>query len=108
MIVAALTVVIGLLVIVLIGLVFLNQRMGSLTHETRQMDSQLSKENRAMESRIVKLEARVDNLPTHRDLTELRSGIGEVVESVATLQGTSDTMMQMLHTIQKHLLESEK
>lgn len=108
MIVVALTIVIVLLLIILAGLLFLNQRVEGLARETRQMDSQLSHENRSMESRVAVLEARVNNLPTHRDLTELRSGIGEVVESVATIQGQGDTMMQMLQTIQKHLLESEK
>ena len=107
MIELALVIVIVLLLVILVSLLLLNQRMENLARESKQMDSQLSHENRLMESRVAKLEARVDNLPTHRDLTELRSGIGAVVESVATIEGQSETMMQMLQTIQKHLLESE-
>lgn len=107
MIELALAIVIVLLLVILVSLLLLNQRMENLARESKQMDSQLSQENRLMESRVAKLEARVDNLPTHRDLTELRSGIGAVVESVATIEGQSETMMKMLQTIQKHLLESE-
>lgn len=103
----ALSIVIVLLLIILVALILIFQRVENLARESRQADTQISQENRALESRVVKLEARVDNLPTHRDLTELRSGIGAVVESVATIEGQSETMMKMLQTIQKHLLESD-
>lgn len=91
------TVVIVLLIVNLIGL------LRVAVHISAQ-----STENRQMWGRLITVEGRVDNLPTHRDLTELRSDISEVVEAVATLSGQSTAMTQMLRTIQEHLLESDR
>jgi len=90
-------VIIALLLINLIGLLMVGVRITSQTADSRQT-----------ERRITMLEARVENLPTHRDLTELRSGISEVVETVAMISGQTQTMTQMLRTIQEHLLEDDR
>lgn len=90
-------VIIALLLINLIGLLMVGARITSQSADSRQM-----------ERRLTVLEARVDNLPTHRDLTELRAGISEVVETVATISGQTAAMTQMLRTIQEHLLENDR
>ena len=90
-------VIIGLLVVNLIGLLVVGIRVSGLSGDDRKLDS-----------RLTHLEARVNNLPTHRDLGELRSGISEVVESVAGLRGQTATMTEMLRTIQEHLLETDR
>lgn len=90
-------VIIALLVIDLIGLLLVGLRISGQTADSRQMWG-----------RLIKLESRVDNLPTHRDLTELRSGISEVVETVASISGQTVAMTQMLRTIQEHLLENDR
>lgn len=96
-------VIIGLLIINLVGLVLVGVRAGAQSNQQRD----LSNQQRGLELRLVKLEGRVDNLPTHRDLLELRTGITEVVESMATLSGQVQAQTQMLQTIQEHLLENE-
>jgi hypothetical protein len=89
-------VIIALLVIILLSLLWLGTRV-----------SGQGTENRVLADRLTKLEARVENMPTHRDLTDLRTDISEVVESVATIGGQTEAMTQMLRTIQKHLLEND-
>lgn len=89
-------VIIVLLVVNLIGLAIVGLRISSQSAESRQV-----------ERRLTMLEARVDNLPTHRDLTELRGDVSEVVETVAAINGQMTAMTQMLRTIQEHLLENE-
>jgi hypothetical protein len=90
-------VIIALLVVNLIGLLVVGLRVSGQSTDTRQL-----------EGRLTKLEARVDNLPTHRDLLELRTGIGDVQESVAAISGRTEAMTQMLRTIQEHLLENDR
>lgn len=90
-------VIIVLLVVNLIGLLVVGIRVNGQSTDTRNH-----------ESRITKLEAKVDNLPTHRDLTDLRGAISEVVESVAQINGQTQAMTQMLRSIQEHLLENDR
>lgn len=90
-------VIIVLLIINLIGLAIVGLRISGQSAEARQV-----------ERRLTKLEARVDNLPTHRDLIELRSGVSEVVETVAEVSGQMQAITQMLRTIQEHLLENDR
>lgn len=94
---ASIAIIIGLLVLNLLGLLIIGIRVGLLGGDDRKLDS-----------RLTHLEARVNNLPTHRDLGELRSGISEVVESVAAISGQTQAMTQMLRTIQEHLLENDR
>ena len=90
-------VIIALLVVNLIGLLVVGIRVSGQSTDARQF-----------ESRLTKLEARVENLPTHRDLNELRTGISDVQESVAAISGQTQAMTQMLRTIQEHLLENDR
>lgn len=94
---ASIAIIIGLLVLNLIGLLVIGIWVALLGSDDRKMNN-----------RLVHLEAWVKNAPTHRDLGELRSGISEVVESVAGLSGQTATMTQMLRTIQEHLLENDR
>lgn len=91
------TMIIVLLLANLLGLIWLGSRV-----------SGQSNENRAHADRLARLETRVDNMPTHRDLTELRGGIGEMAEAIATISGQTQAMTQMLRTIQEHLLEIDR
>ena len=90
-------VIIALLLINLIGLLVVGVRISGQSADSRQMWG-----------RLITLEVRVDNLPTHHDLTALRSGISEVVETVAAISGQTQSMTQMLRTIQEHLLENDR
>lgn len=90
-------VVIALLVINLIGLLVIGVKV-----------SGQSRENQDLEKRMTRLEARVDNLPTHRDLTVLGRDISEVVTTCAEIDGRTEAMAQTLRTIQDHLLESDR
>lgn len=87
----------ALLSLNLLGLVVVAVRLSFLDSDDRKLDR-----------RLTQLEARVDNLPTHRDLGELRSDIAGVVESVAAIAGQTQTMTQMLRTIQEYLLENDR
>lgn len=89
-------VIIALLVCNLIGLVVVGLRVGRQSGDAREL-----------ERRITKLEARVDNLPTHTDLKELGRGITAAAEGLASLTGQTQTMTHMLRTIQEHLLDNE-
>lgn len=90
------TVIIALLLINLIGLLVIGNRVSRQSNDAREQDK-----------RLTRLEARVDNLPTHRDLTELARAFNETAETVATISGQTQSMTQMLRTIQEHLLEKE-
>lgn len=90
------SVIIVLLLINLVGLLVIGARVGRQANDSHQL-----------EQRLTKLEARVDNLPTHRDFTELRGDLSEVVETTAGLSGQMTTVAQMLRTIQEHLLEND-
>lgn len=90
-------VIIALLVVNLIGLLVVGIRVSGQSNDAR-----------GLENRLTKLEARVDNLPTHRDLTDLRGAITEVVETVAQISGQTQAMTQMLRSIQEHLLENDR
>lgn len=90
------TIIIALLVINLIGLLVVGASIKSQ-----------SQESRGLERRLTMLEAQVQTLPTHRDLMDLRGGMGKVMETVAQISGQTEAMTVMLRTIQEHLLESE-
>jgi len=92
-----LAIIIGLLLLNLLGLLLIGIRVGMLGGDDRKLDR-----------RLTVLEARVENLPTHRDLGELRSSIAEAVEGVAAIGGQMQAMTQMLRTIQEHLLENDR
>ena len=89
-------IVIGLLVLNLLAVVVIGVRVSLLGGDDRKLDS-----------RLTHLEARVENLPTHRDLTALRNDIAEVVGSVEALNGQTANMTEMLRTIHKFLLEKD-
>ena len=90
-------IIIALLVINLLGLLVVGWRVSGQSNDAR-----------SLETRLTKLEARVDNLPTHRDLLDLRNGMGDVVQSMAEIAGRTEAMTTMLQTIQEHLLEGER
>lgn len=89
-------VIIALLLINLVGLLAIGLRVNGQSSDSRDL-----------EGRLNRLEARVEVLPTHRDLTDLRSDISDVVETVASINGQAQAMTQMLRTIQEHLLEND-
>lgn len=90
-------IIIALLVINLAGLIVVALRVTHHTDGTRQLEGRLSK-----------LEGRVDVLPTHRDLADLRGNLTKVAETVASINGQTQAMTQMLRTIQEHLLENDR
>ncbi|MHB1273630.1 MAG: DUF2730 family protein [Rhodanobacter sp.] len=90
-------VIIALLLINLIGLLMVGVRVSGQDNDARELDQ-----------RLTRLEARVENLPTHRDLTDLGRAIAETAETVASISGQTQAMTQMLRTIQEHLLENDR
>lgn len=92
-----LQIILALMVVNLIGLLIIGLMHGSQARDTRRLDT-----------RVTFLEAQVKNMPTHRDLLELRGDTAEMAESVAELNGRAETMTQMLRTIQEHLLEKDR
>jgi|GEM_PF-3895301 len=91
------TIIIALLIVNLLGLLVIGYRVSRQSNDAGDLDR-----------RLTRLEARVDNLPTHRDLLDLRTGIGDVQESMAAISGRTEAMTQMLRTIQEHLLENDR
>lgn len=94
---ATIVVVILLLVLNLVSVLLIGLRVALLGIDDRRLDR-----------RLTTLETRVENLPTHRDLSALRNDIAEVVGSVEALGGQTATMTQMLRTIQEYLLEKDR
>lgn len=94
---ASIAIIIGLLLVNLFGLLVIGIRM-----------TLMGSENRKLDNRLTHLEAKVLNLPTHRDLTGLSGDISEISESVSALSGKTETVTQMLRTIQEHLLENDR
>lgn len=91
------TIIIALLIINLIGLLVVGIRVNG-----EQTD------RRALDTRLTRLEAQVEHLPTHRDLSTLGRAVNETAETVATIKGQTLAMTQMLRTIQEHLLEKDR
>lgn len=89
-------VIIALLVTNLIGLLVIGNRVSRQSNDASDLDK-----------RLTRLEARVENLPTHRDLAAMNSGINETAEAVAMLNGQMTTVAQMLRSIQDHLIDKE-
>lgn len=98
-------VIIGLLVINLIGLLVVGARS---TGQSSGQSNDQRKDATELDKRLTRLEARVDNLPTHRDLVDLRAGINEMARTVAGVAGQVQTVTDMLRTIQEHLLENDR
>ncbi len=90
-------VIIALLLINLIGLLVIGSRVSRQSNDASDLDK-----------RLTRLEARVENLPTHRDLAAMSTGINDTAEAVAALSGQTQAMTQMLRTIQEHLLENDR
>jgi Tfp pilus assembly protein PilN len=101
-------IIIALLVINLLGLLVVGWRVSGQSNDARSLETRLTSDSRALEARLTKLEARVDNLPTHRDLLDLRNGMSAVVQSIAEIAGRTEAMTTMLQTIQEHLLEGDR
>ena len=64
--------------------------------------------SRELANRLTRLEARVESMPTHRDLRDLQESINSIQEDVASLAGKTDTQTQLLRMIQEHLLERDR
>lgn len=88
--------IIVLLVINLVGLLIIGLIVGAQSRETQQL-----------KARMTELEAKVRYMPTHQDLTSLRTDMNKMAEATATLAGKTGTMAEMLETIQRHLLEKD-
>lgn len=89
-------IIIVLLVINLIGLLVIGLRVSGQQGDARKLDQ-----------RLTALELRVEHLPKHSDLTALGSAINKMAETVATINGQTQTMTHMLRTVQEHLLEHD-
>lgn len=90
-------VIIALLLINLVGLLVVGAYVSSQAKDNQRQDRSLTE-----------LESRVANMPTHRDLMELRGDLSKVVETVAVIRGQTQTMTQLLRTIQEHLMENDR
>lgn len=90
-------IIIALLVINLVGLLAIGARVSSQQREARNQDK-----------RLTKIESRVDHQPSHSDLREMSRAMNAMAETVATIKGQTLTMMQMLRTVQEHLLENDR
>ncbi len=86
-----------LLIVALIGLLALCIGMVIVVRESRLMDK-----------RLTKLETLVDVLPSQDDLEHLRNNINAMRSELATVNGRSQTMAELLRTIHKHLLEHDQ
>jgi hypothetical protein len=100
--------IIVLLVINLIGLLMVGTRVSNQSADARNLEKRLATDGRDLERRLTTLEARVENLPTHRDLLAMGKDVTEVMETIAGISGQTDAMTQMLRTIQQYLLDREK
>lgn len=96
--------IIGLLLAVLLGVAIVGRSLGRQSAEYSSQGTA----HRALDGRLTRLEVRVDNLPTHRDLLELRATMGEMSESIAQISGQTAAITQMLRSIQQHLLEADR
>ncbi|WP_424682931.1 DUF2730 family protein [Frateuria sp. YIM B11624] len=88
-------VILALLLVNLLGLVVVGLR-GNGHHDMRHF-----------ERRLMELEARVNNLPTHSHLDDLRTGLNGVKEKAAEISGQMTAIAGLLRTIQEHLLEND-
>lgn len=61
-----------------------------------------------MQRRMTTFEVQLEHRPTHRDLRVVLDKIELVAASVSTVRGQSDTSVQLLRSIQQHLLEKDR
>lgn len=90
-------VIIVLLVVNLLGLLMLGWRISGQSSETRQLSD-----------RVTQLESWVKFAPTHTDLSNLRGDLYKLTEATAHIGGQTQTITQMLKTIQDHLMENDR
>ncbi len=96
-------IVIALLIINLFGQMALARRMGGYQDNCKAMEEA----SISLERRVHTVEMRIEYLPTQGDLQRLREHIEAFRETVSTVHGQNQTTVQLLQSIQKHLLEKE-
>jgi hypothetical protein len=60
-----------------------------------------------LDGRVGRLEERVNYLPTHRELAEIRNALGIVNAELSAIRERSQVTCEMVRTIQEHLLEED-
>ncbi len=60
-----------------------------------------------LDGRMGRLEERVNYLPTHRELAEIRTALGIVSGELSAIRERSQVTCEMVRTIQEHLLEED-
>jgi hypothetical protein len=59
-----------------------------------------------MDKRLSVLETRVSHMPTHGDLQGIKNELSGLKSAVAAVDERSENILDMVQTIQKHLLEN--
>lgn len=65
-------------------------------------------DTRALGDRVSRLETNISYLPKHRELTEIRTALGQLSSSVAALTERSEATSDMLRAIQTHLMDNAR
>lgn len=84
----------------------LARKLGELTQTNAQQLSALTGRDAALEIRVVALETTVRHMPTHGDLQEIRRELRDLNGAVSVVSERSEATMQMMRTIQEHLMEA--
>lgn len=87
----------------LIGLGLLWLHMDRRADETRRQGERIG----GIDGRVGRLEERINYLPTHRELAEIRTAIGAVCAEMSALRERSQVTCEMVRTIQDHLLQED-
>lgn len=75
---------------------------------TRQEIQLLVQRDGDMDKRLSVLETRVAHMPTHNDLAAIQMQLRDMSSDVATVIERSETTLEMVRSIQQHLVESPR
>jgi len=85
----------------------LGRQFNDLMQSTAQQLVTHTATDAALGTRVSVLEATIRHMPTHNDLQAIQRELRDISGSVAAVSERSEATMEMVRTIQAHLLESK-
>lgn len=90
------------------GDAFLHERIDKFQGRVYKEHKRMGSTNAVIDRRLSVLEKHVEGLPTHADLTGLRSDMAQMGADVSAIKERSETALGLVHSIHDHLLEKRK
>lgn len=80
-----------------------NERIADLSGKVEQLDKDVDARLNDLKPRLIALEARIENAPTHDDLAGIHEKINSVAREISQLTGNVAGMSRLLNSIDDYL-----